>query len=159
MTDENQEKEEQGQSTFGIQRIYVKDMSFESPLSPDSLNYEQWAPEMNFQISSRSNKLDDAVFEVVLGATLSATVGSKVVYVAEVEQAGIFNINNVADDKLLNMLGSYCPGLLFPYAREVITYMVNHGGFPQHYLVPVNFEQLHQEALQQKITAAAKKDS
>lgn len=134
---------ENSQQQFTIQKIYTKDVSFESPNTPDIFKGEDWKPDINVQIQSRSSSLAENVFEIVLMITVTAKVAEDhTAYLAEVQQAGVFTINGFADQDMTYMLGSYCPNILFPYARECLSDLVSRGGFPQMVLQPVNFDAL-----------------
>ncbi len=144
------------QQQFGMQKIYVKDASFETPNSP-SIFTEKWEPNVNIELNTSGKKLADSVHEVVLGITVTAKLGDKVAYLVEVQQAGIFNITGFASAEMGGVLGSYCPNILFPFVREVISDLVTKGGFPQLLLAPVNFDAVYNDHLQrqQKIDSAA----
>jgi preprotein translocase subunit SecB len=133
---------------FAIQRLYVKDVSFETPNSPDIFK-ENGKPEMNLNVTTKNNKLDDKVYEVVLSLTVTVKMNEKTAYLAEVQQAGIFFIDNVPEEHMGPMLGSYCPNMLFPYAREVVTDIVTKGSFPQLVLAPINFDAIYMQQQQQ----------
>lgn len=134
---------ETNQQQFAIQKIYTKDVSYESPNTPDIFKGNDWQPDINVQIQSRSSSLADNVFEIVLMITVTAKVADdRTAYLAEVQQAGIFTISGFDDENMTYMLGSYCPNILFPYARECISDLVTRGGFPQMVLQPVNFDAL-----------------
>ncbi len=133
---------------FAIQRLYVKDVSFETPNSPDIFK-ENSQPEMNMNVSTKNNKLDDKVFEVILSLTVTVKMNEKTAYLVEVQQAGVFFIDNVPAEHMGPMLGSYCPNMLFPYAREVVTDIVTKGGFPQLVLAPINFDAMYMQQQQQ----------
>lgn len=143
---------------FAVQRIYVKDLSFESPNSPGLFRGE-WKPRHDLTLNTRVNQLDEQTFEVVLAVTVTAKVEESTAFIAEVQQAGIFTINGFPDQEKGPLLGAYCPNVLFPYAREVITDLVAKGSFPQLVLQPVNFDALfaqhQQEAAQQARAASA----
>jgi preprotein translocase subunit SecB len=126
---------------FAIQRIYVKDVSFETPNSPEIFQVE-WAPEIKLDMDTRSNKLADNVFEVVLALTVTASIGEKTAFLCEIQQAGIFSIGDLEELQMAHMLGAFCPNILFPYAREAVAGLVNRGTFPQLNLAPVNFDAL-----------------
>lgn len=134
---------------FGIQRIYVKDVSFESPNAPQ-IFLEQWAPELNLDLGTKVEPLEDNVHDVTLTVTATVKVADKTAFVVEVKQSGIFMIKGFEEDQLKQMLGSYCPTVLYPYARATITNMVMEGGFPQLYLTPVNFDALYMQQLEQE---------
>jgi len=147
---QNQPADEQkSDREFSIQKIYVKDMSFETPNTPDIFR-EEWKPEVNLQLSNNTKTIGDDVQEIVLTITVTAKVGEKTAYLAEVHQAGIFNVKGYNQQDLGVMAGSYCPNILFPYAREAISDIVTKGGFPQLILSPVNFDALYQQHLQQQ---------
>lgn len=149
---ENSNTQPQGPQ-FTIQRIYTKDVSFETPNSP-AVFTEQWEPEVNVELNSTGNKLAEDVYEVVLSVTVTAKLGDKTAYLAEVQQGGIFNISGFDEADMGGMIHSYCPNLLFPYAREVISDLVNKGSFPQMILQPINFDALYAQHLEQQKTAA-----
>lgn len=151
---ENQQNTPQGsggERSFKIQKIYTKDLSFETPNSPNIFTWgQQWAPETNVQISTKGVKLDQGVHEVTLTLTVTATLAEKTAYLAEVQQAGIFNIEGVNKEELPPIIGVYCPTILFPYAREVVSDLVIRGGFPQLALNPVNFEAIYAQHVKQQ---------
>lgn len=135
---------------FAIQRIYVKDLSLECPSSPE-IFLEQWEPELNMDLATDAKKiLNDGVREVVLTVTVTVKVKEKTAFLVEVKQAGIFSLNRFPDDQLKHLLGSYCPSVLYPYAREAVTSAVISAGFPQLYLTPVNFDALYEQHQQQQ---------
>ncbi len=129
---------------FAIQRIYIKDVSFETPNSP-AIFLEEWKPELNIDLQTKTSIIEDDVHEIILTVTATVKLGEKVAFLAEVHQAGIFTIRNFPKNQLAPMLGSYCPNVLYPYAREEITSLVIKGGFPQLYLTPVNFDALFEQ--------------
>ncbi|WP_198263256.1 protein-export chaperone SecB [sulfur-oxidizing endosymbiont of Gigantopelta aegis] len=152
MAEEEQASEtnnEAAEQQFIIQKIYCKDVSFETPNSPEMFTLK-WEPELKVDLHTAVNPLGPDVFEVVLTVTVTVKVGDKTAFLAEVEQAGIFNVSGFEKTQLDAMLGSYCPNLLFPYVREVISELVNKGGFPQLILQPVNFEAVYAQHLQQR---------
>lgn len=136
------------QPQFSLQKIYVKDLSFETPNSPLVFR-EAWEPEINLQLSNQGRLLGDGVHEVVLTVTVTAKLGEKTAYLTEVQQAGIFGIQGYNQQDLNTLIGVYCPNILFPYAREVVSDLVARGGFPQLLLSPVNFEALYTQHAQQ----------
>jgi len=145
----NPEEAKNSEAQFGIQRIYIKDTSFESPAAP-KIFLEQWQPELDMNLNTKTQKLEDNTHEVILTVTVTVKMKDKTVFVVEVHQAGIFTIQNFPEDQLKHMLGSFCPNILYPYAREAITDLVIKGGFPQLYLAPINFEALYQQQQQQQ---------
>lgn len=153
MTEQNQGSGSAGTHSepareFGIQKIYVKDISFEAPNTP-LIFRDKWEPEVSLQLGNTAKGLGEGVQEVVLTITVTAKLGDKTAYLAEVQQAGIFNIRGYNDDEMGVMVGSFCPNILFPYAREAVSDLVTRGGFPQLLLAPVNFDALYQQHLQQ----------
>ncbi len=139
---------EQQKGQFAIQRVYIKDVSFESPNAPEVFR-GQWKPQINMDLNTRSNKLADDVYEVVLTLTVTAKNEDKTAFLAEVQQAGIFKIEGLEGGALHQTIGAYCPNLLFPYAREAIDSLVVKGSFPALMLAPVNFEAIYAQSLQQ----------
>lgn len=134
---------------FVIQKIYVKDVSFETPHSPQ-IFMEKWEPEVSLQINNSATILSEGVHEVTLAVTVTAKLTDKVAYLIEVQQAGIFNATGFGANDMGTILGSYCPNILFPFAREVISDVVTKGGFPQLLLAPVNFDALYAQHVQQQ---------
>lgn len=133
---------------FEIQKIYLKDVSLETPSSPAVFAEQQWRPEVNLQLNHRVNTLAEDRYEVVLTLTVTAKQGDKTVYLVEVQQAGLFVINGFPQQHLGAMLGAFCPNILFPYGREVISSLIQKGGFPSLMLQPVNFDALYLQQLQ-----------
>ncbi|WP_163934015.1 protein-export chaperone SecB [Paraferrimonas sp. SM1919] len=143
---------------FNIQRVYTKDISFETPNSP-AIFQKEWNPEVKLDLDTRSNKLAENVFEVVLTLTVTASIGEETAFLAEVQQAGIFSIEGLTEQQLAHSLGAYCPNVLFPYARETVSNLVNRGTFPQLNLAPVNFDALFAQYVQQSQQAAAEEQA
>lgn len=144
MAEENTAEEKQ----FSIQKIYTKDISFETPNSP-TIFTEKWEPEVDFNLGTNVEPLEDALFEVSLSVTVTVKCNDVTAYLVEVTQAGIFSLAGFSDSEMGPMVGSFCPNILFPYAREVVSDLVVKGGFPQLLLAPVNFDALYQQHLQQ----------
>jgi preprotein translocase subunit SecB len=134
---------------FTVEKIYVKDVSFEAPNAPQVFN-EQGQPQLNMNLNQKVGRLDGDLFEVVLGVTLTCTLNERTVYLAEVEQAGIFGLAGFDDRTLDMMLGTYCPNVLFPYVRQAISDLITAGGFPPFYMQPINFEALYAEGLRRR---------
>lgn len=134
------------QPIIGLQRIYLKDLSFESPGAPDIFRRE-WQPQINLDLRSQTKVLDDETHEVTLVMNITAKVDDKVVFIVELKQAGIFTIRGFNKDELHHILGVFCPRELYPYARETVTAVVNRGSFPQLLLSPVNFDALYADHL------------
>ncbi len=146
MSEENQQ--------FAIQKIYLKDVSFESPNSPQAFTEGDWQPKINVQINSSNSVIAQDTYEVVLDITVTADQNEKTAFLAEVKQAGIFTIAGFPEENLGGMVGAFCPESLFPYAREAISELISKGGFPPLYLAPVNFNALYTQQLQQNQAAA-----
>jgi preprotein translocase subunit SecB len=152
MTDANEGLDGSAESVTGqlaVHKIYVKDVSFEAPGSPQVFT-EQWSPQVDVQLSNQSQVLNDELYEVVLGVTSTVRSGEKTVYLAEVRQAGIFFIKGFEQQHLGIILGTACPNILFPFAREAISDLVTRGGFPQLLLAPVNFDMLYQQEIERQ---------
>ncbi len=150
MAEAQNQNEDQVQGQFSIQKIYTKDISFETPNSPAIFAQEKWEPEVNVQLNSRAGKMENNMHEVVLTVTVTAKVNEDTAYLAEVQQAGVFQVNGFEDGQLGHLLGSFCPNILFPYVRETISDLVARGGFPQMLLQPVNFDALYAQHVQQQ---------
>lgn len=146
MTNGNNQAQGDNAPEFAILRIYLKDASFETPNSP-AMFKQEWKPEISLQLNTRSNPLDNDLYEVVLSVTTTASIGDQTAFLAEIQQAGIFSIKGLEDTHRDAMLGAYCPNTLFPYAREAISDLVLKGGFPQLLLKPVNFDAIYQQKL------------
>jgi len=137
------------QQEFGIHSIYLKDVSFEAPNSPEVFK-TQFQPQIEMNLNIDTKNIDEDVYEVVLAVTVSAKVDDKSAFLVELQQAGVFTIAGFDDASLGPMLGVYCPNVLFPYARESVANLVTKGGFPQLLLEPVNFESLYAQHLQEQ---------
>ncbi|MEO7050504.1 MAG: protein-export chaperone SecB [Rhodanobacter sp.] len=130
-----------------VQKIYVKDVSFEAPNAPQIFQEidETSQPQVQLNLAQKATDLGGDLYEVALSLTLTCTVGERTAYLAEVEQAGVFGIAGFNETDRAGIIGSYCPNLLFPYARQVISSMVLEGGFPPFLLQPINFDALFAE--------------
>lgn len=143
--------EQQSQVQFAIQRIYTKDVSFEAPNSP-AIFRKEWKPDLKLDLNVKHEKIEDRVYEVVLTLTATNKVEDEVAFLCEVHQAGIFTIGEeVQEGQLAHMLGSFCPNILFPYARECVASLVNRATFPQLNLAPVNFDAIFARHMQQQV--------
>jgi len=141
---------EKGQVQFRIERLFLKDSSFESPNSPEVF-IKQWRPEIKVDINTRANSLGEDLQEVILTATITATLDDEMVgFIVEVQQAGIFLIQGAEPAQLSQIIGIACPNTLFPYLRESIDNLVVKGGFPALQLAQVNFEALYVQAMQER---------
>ena len=140
---------------FALQRIYLKDSSFESPKSP-TVFQSQWSPKINFDIKIRNDKVQEDLYEVVLVLTAEAQMEEQTAFLVEVHQAGIFAAKDFDVPQLEQLLATVCPNILFPYAREAIDSLVIKGSFPALALSPVNFDALYK---QQKDAMAQKPEA
>lgn len=138
---------------FSIQRIYLKDISLESPLAP-LIFRQEWKPEIDLQINVDSTKLEDDFYQIVLKITVTAKNSDKVALLIEVQQAGIFLLRDFDAAQLTQMLGAFCPNIIFPYAREFISEAAIRAGFPPLYLAPINFDAIFAEQQRQKQTSS-----
>ncbi|PHQ81493.1 MAG: protein-export chaperone SecB [Coxiella sp. (in: Bacteria)] len=155
MADAANEQPTENEQQFAIQRLYIKDLSVECPNSPD-IFLENWEPELNLDMAvDGKNELSDGVREVILTVTVTVKVKDKTAFLVEVKQAGIFTVANFPEDEIKHLLGSFCPNILYPYAREVITDAIVKAGFPQLYLAPVNFDALFEQEQGQSEAANA----
>lgn len=140
---------------LSVQRIFLKDISFESPRSP-MVFQEQWQPEIGLELNTKSRQVGDTSYEVVLEITVNVKNAGENAYLIQIQQAGLFAIAGLEDQQLHHALGAFCPGTLFPYARENIDAMCVKGSFPALLLSPINFDALYVESLQnQKATETA----
>ncbi|TDP29038.1 protein translocase subunit secB [Idiomarina aquatica] len=148
------QNEQQSQVQFAIQRIFTKDVSFEAPNSP-AIFRKEWKPDLKLDLNVKHEKIEDRVYEVVLTLTATNKVEEEVAFLCEVHQAGIFTIGEeVQEGQLAHMLGSFCPNILFPYARECVASLVNRATFPQLNLAPVNFDAIFARHMQQQAEQA-----
>lgn len=148
----NENQPQYGQ--LGIQKIYVKDLSFEAPNSPKIFT-EQVNPTVDIHFANNTQALGPDVHEVVLTVTANVKQGDKSIYLIEVQQGGVFSISGFPAEHLPAILATACPNILFPFAREAICDVVTKGGFPQLLLAPVNFEMLYAQELQRRQAEAA----
>jgi preprotein translocase subunit SecB len=137
------------QAQILLERLFLKDASFESPRSPGVFT-EEWKPEFKLDINTRSTNLSDERCEIVLMATLRAKTQGGTAYIVEVHQAGVFQVTGLPPEERRRVLGTLCPATLFPYVRETVDGLVVKGGFPAVHLAPVNFEVLYEEAMRRQ---------
>jgi preprotein translocase subunit SecB len=140
------------QPVFQIEKIYIKDLSVEVPNAP-AIFLEREAPNIDIQLNTQSTPIEEGVFQTVLTITATAKVQDKTAFLVEVQQAGIFRIQNVPQDAMEPMLAVGCPNILYPYARESVSDAVLRSGFPPLLMQPVNFEAMY---LQQRQAATQK---
>ena len=155
MSDENQQAAAEGQQdrSYGLQRMYVKDVSFEAPNTPEVFEGE-WNPTMNMNIGTRARAVAENFFEVVLTVTIEARQEDKVAFLVELQQAGVFQVAGFNEQERAQILAIVCPQNLFPFAREAVANLTSKGGFPPLLLQPINFERLYQQKAQQQQGAA-----
>lgn len=144
-----------GDRRFRIQKLYLKDVSFESPATPGIFSADSdLQPSINFQLDTEQSQVGDTLYEVVLGVTVTATHGERTVFLVELKQAGLFEASGFEEADFYHMLGSYCPAILYPYARAAVADLVQKGGLPQVILQPINFDALFAQEHARKQQAA-----
>ena len=156
MTEQTNTEQQGSEAQFMIQRIYVKNLSFETTNTPDIFQ-QKWEPELSLDLNTQNTKLDEGVYEVALTVTATVKNHGTTAFLVEVQQGGIFTIQGPAPEQLDHLLGSFCPSILFPYAREAITSEVIRGSFPQLVLAPINFDALYMHQQEEKKQADAGK--
>ncbi len=144
--------------SFTVEKLYMKDLSFEAPNAPQVFN-EQGQPDLQMKLSQKVNRLADAAFEVSLGITVTCTLNGKTAYLAEVEQSGVFGLAGFDDQVLDAMLGTQCPNILYPYATAAIGQLITSGGFPPFPMQPINFDALYGENLRQRAEQMAQEQA
>lgn len=145
---------EQAQPQFSIEKLYVKDISLETPNSPE-LFLEREAPQIELKLFNQGRQAAEGLYEVNLTVTLTAKIGERTAYLVEVAQAGLFRIVNVTEETLGMIMQISCPNILFPYAREAVSELIGRAGYQPIYLAPVNFEMLYQQQREQQAQQAA----
>ena len=150
--------EQNEQPVFGIEKLYVKDLSIEVPNAPE-IFLEREQPQVEIQLNTGGRAVGEGVYEVVLTVTVTAKISDKTVFLVEVGQAGIFRIQNVPEDQIEPLIAVACPNILFPYAREAVSDAVSRAGFQPIVLQPVNFEGMYMQRLQQAEQAGAPADA
>jgi preprotein translocase subunit SecB len=138
---------------LSINRIYLKDASFEAPGAPQVFA-EQGQPQLQLNLSQKVATVAENAYEVVLTVTVTCTLNEKTAYLAEVQQAGLFGATGFDPKGLEAVLSTYCPNSLFPYARQAVSEMVQAGGFPPLFLQPINFDQLYAEQVRRRESGA-----
>ncbi len=139
---------QENQQTFRVQKVYIKDVSFETPRSTEIFTEQaQWTPEVKVQLNTENKNIRDDLYECTLMLTVTVELENKPAYLAEVQQSGLFTISGFSDEEKAHLLGSYAPSVLFPFVREVVTDLAVKGGFPQMLLDPINFDALYAQHL------------
>jgi preprotein translocase subunit SecB len=144
--------EQDEQPVFGIEKLYVKDLSVEVPHAPE-IFLEREAPQVEIQLGTAGRALGDGAYEVVLTVTVTTKLEDRTVFLVEIGQAGIFRIVNVPDEQVEPLIAVACPNILFPYAREAVSDAVTRAGFAPIVLQPVNFEAMYMQRLQEQASA------
>ena len=145
------------ENQFSIQKLYVKDVSFESPGTPSVFTFKNWDPQIELSLNNANKTISEGLFEVVMSVTATVKNDDKTAFLVEVHQAGIFQVSGFNEQDTKYILGAQCMNILFPYAREVVSDLTNRGGFPPLLLNPVNFDALYAQAMQKKQQEAATK--
>lgn len=140
--------EQNSQQQFAVQRIYLKDLSFEAPMGAGAFR-KQWKPAVNQELNTKTNKVEDGLYEVILTLTITVKIEEETAFLVEVHQGGLFAVNGIEGQGLAQVLNTVCPNILFPYAREAIDNVVTKGSFPALMLPPINFDALFAQALAQ----------
>jgi preprotein translocase subunit SecB len=148
MAKDTEKKQDAGQPQFSIQRVYLKDLSFETPQGPSAFK-KKWQPKVSQDLNTKTDQVEEGLYEVALRVTITVADGEDTIYIVEAEQAGLFNVNGFAEEQLPQILNTTCPGILFPYLRETLDNVVTKGSFPALLLPPINFDALYANALQQ----------
>ena len=141
---------------IAIQKIYVKDFSFESPHTPDVFAKKNWSPKTDLNLRSSHTTATDNNHEVILTITIEAKEDEQTFFLVELQQAGLFHIAGYDEAEFKAIVGSYCPNILFPYARESVANIVSKGGFPEFLLQPINFDALYAQGMAQAQAQAQK---
>jgi preprotein translocase subunit SecB len=154
MAEDQTQAAEVQEPLFGIEKIYVKDLSLEIPNAPQ-IFLQRETPQVGIELSNSARKLEDGLFDVSITVTVTSKIEDKTVFLVEVAQAGIFQARNIPEENLEGLLAVTCPNILFPYAREAVSDLVVRAGFPPVLLNPINFEALYLQQKQQQQQAAA----
>jgi preprotein translocase subunit SecB len=148
-------EQQAAEKQISIQKIYVKDFSFESPNSPTVFTSTDWSPKTNLNLRSSHTQGENDQSEVVLTITVEAKHEDTTIFLVELHQAGLFHISGYDEEEFGVVVGSFCPNILFPYARESISGIISKGGFPEFLLQPINFDALYAQSLQQREAEAS----
>lgn len=148
-------EEQAAEKRLSIGKIYLKDFSFESPQAPDVFRKTDWQPKTDLNLRSSHTAVSEGQHEVVLTVTIEAKGEDKTLFLVELHQAGLFEIVGYDGEELAAIIGSFCPNILFPYARETVASLIQKGGFPEFVLQPINFDALYLQSKQQQAAAQA----
>ncbi len=149
------EEQKAAEKRLSITKIYLKDFSFESPQAPAIFRQGDWKPQTNLNLRSSHTNVDGDHHEIVLTITIEAKEGDKTCFLIELQQAGLFEIAGYEGEELEAIVGSFCPNILFPYARESLASLIQKGGFPEFVLQPINFDALYMQSKQQQMAQTA----
>lgn len=149
------DEKEQAEKRLSIGKIYVKDFSFESPQAPDVFRQPDWKPKTDLNLRSSHTAVEGEQHEIVLTVTVEAKADDKTYFLLELQQAGLFEIAGYEGEEFGAIIGSFCPNVLFPFAREAIASIVQKGGFPEFILQPINFDALYMQSKQQQAAQQA----
>ncbi len=149
------EEKEQAEKRLSIGKIYLKDFSFESPQAPGVFRQSDWKPQTDLNLRSSHTALEDNHHEIILTVTVEAKAEEKTFFLLEMQQAGLFEISGYDDEEFGAIVGSFCPNVLFPFARETVASLVQKGGFPEFVLQPINFDALYMQSKQQQAAQQA----
>lgn len=144
MTDETTNGSAAAGAQLSLQKVYIKDVSFEAPGAPQIFQ-DQGQPQIQLNLSQQIGALAENIYEVVLTVTVTCKLAEKTAYLAEVQQAGVFGLSGFDNQNRDAVLATYCPNVLFPYARQVVSDLIQNGGFPPFLMQPINFESLYAE--------------
>lgn len=148
-------EEKAAEKRLSIGKIYTKDFSFESPQAPEIFRQTEWQPQTDLNLRSSHTAISDDQHEVVLTVTVEAKAEDKTLFLIELQQAGLFEVTGYDGEEFGAIIGSFCPNILFPYARETIASLIQKGGFPEFVLQPINFDALYLQSKQQQAAAQA----
>ena len=154
MAEEQVKNEDSTERVVALQTMYIKDVSFEAPNSPEVFLESDISPETKINLSNTHNKIGDDSYDVQLKINVESTYGEKTMFVAEIEQAGVFLIKGYNEEEVKGLIAVFCPNTLFPFVRELVSSLVTKGGFPALLLQPINFDAIYSQAIEE---AAAKK--
>ncbi len=132
-----------------LQTMYIKDVSFEAPNSPGVFLEQEVSPETKVNLANTHDKIGDDSYDVCLKVRVESTYGDKTMFIAEVEQAGVFVIKGYTEDEIKGLIAVFCPNTLFPYIRELVSSLVTKAGFPALLLQPINFDALYAQAMEE----------
>ena len=149
------EQEQAADKQLAISKIYIKDFSFESPQTPLVFKSGEWKPQTSLNLRSMHSAVEGDMHEVILTITVEAKEEDKTLFLVELQQAGLFEIAGYDGEELAAIVGSFCPNILFPYAREAIAAVIQKGGFPEFVLQPINFDALYMQSKQQQAAGEA----